>query len=446
MKKMKKLFAVLLTLAMVMGMSLTTFAAKKESATIKVNGADSATLSYAQVIVPDQTTVTGWAFVDGVAAYYTAAFGVSDAQVAIQMMIDNTFTGTQMDKALSDVAKNVTFAPMANPQTVTVAGVYAVKAEEAKFSYKPMAAYVGFGEVVDDAGEVTYEYPSLLDTELNAKKSSIDLTKSVADDDFVTQIGKTLTFTVTTKVPYIPYNATNRSFTVVDAIQGAEYDLTDATVTMDGEPVDAEFVEGDSSFTVDLSALVNADNTNAGKDIVITYKAVVTDLTVNNRAANNVSGTEIDFSETSLVTGSLQLTKVDNTDAKNPLANAEFELLDAQGVALKFTKVGDDYIYNENGETKLVSDEEGLIVVKGLDVGTYKFSETKAPEGYKLVEEDKEATITKDALSASVEFVNTKLSALPSTGGIGTAVFTIGGCAIMVAAAYFFLASRKKES
>ena len=40
---------------------------------------------------------------------------------------------------------------------------------------------------------------------------------------------------------------------------------------------------------------------------------------------------------------------------------------------------------------------------------------------------------------------NTQLSALPSTGGIGTTIFTIGGCAIMIAAAALFFAGRRKE-
>ena len=40
---------------------------------------------------------------------------------------------------------------------------------------------------------------------------------------------------------------------------------------------------------------------------------------------------------------------------------------------------------------------------------------------------------------------NTQLSKLPSTGGIGTTIFTIGGCAIMIAAAALFFAGRRKE-
>lgn len=41
---------------------------------------------------------------------------------------------------------------------------------------------------------------------------------------------------------------------------------------------------------------------------------------------------------------------------------------------------------------------------------------------------------------------NTKLTSLPSTGGIGTTIFTIGGCAIMIIAAALFFASRRKSA
>ena len=42
--------------------------------------------------------------------------------------------------------------------------------------------------------------------------------------------------------------------------------------------------------------------------------------------------------------------------------------------------------------------------------------------------------------------LNTKLSSLPSTGGIGTTIFTIGGCLIMIAAAGLFFASSRKSA
>ena len=44
------------------------------------------------------------------------------------------------------------------------------------------------------------------------------------------------------------------------------------------------------------------------------------------------------------------------------------------------------------------------------------------------------------------EYTDTKLNTLPSTGGIGTTIFTIAGCLIMVTAAGLFFASRKKAN
>ena len=96
--------------------------------------------------------------------------------------------------------------------------------------------------------------------------------------------------------------------------------------------------------------------------------------------------------------------------------------------------------YNTNGTLK----------VTGLDEGNYKFNETKAPKGYSLNPEEKAFTITadetKEVTADAGELINTKLSALPETGGIGTTIFTIVGCGIMIAAAGLFFASRRKEN
>lgn len=70
MKKMKKLFAMLIALTMVLGMSVTAFA--DEKATITINNAGNGKFSYVQVIEADQTKDTGWDFVDGYAQYFTA--------------------------------------------------------------------------------------------------------------------------------------------------------------------------------------------------------------------------------------------------------------------------------------------------------------------------------------------------------------------------------------
>lgn len=56
----KKIGALLVAAIMVLAMASTAFA-DGPTATITVNNADNATLTYAQVIKADQTTRTGWA-------------------------------------------------------------------------------------------------------------------------------------------------------------------------------------------------------------------------------------------------------------------------------------------------------------------------------------------------------------------------------------------------
>ena len=76
MSKIKKVLAMLLTLALVLGMGITTFAAPGDAnSKVTVKNADKATLTIAQVIETDNTAVTGWKFTDGAAASYRTAFG-----------------------------------------------------------------------------------------------------------------------------------------------------------------------------------------------------------------------------------------------------------------------------------------------------------------------------------------------------------------------------------
>ena len=104
----------------------------------------------------------------------------------------------------------------------------------------------------------------------------------------------------------------------------------------------------------------------------------------------------------------------------------------------------------EEGATTTLVATNGTLKVTGLDEGNYEFKETKAPTGYSVNSANKAFTITaSDNAEVSVDagqFVNTKLSALPATGGIGTTIFTIVGCGIMIAAAGLFFASRRKEN
>ena len=80
-------------------------------------------------------------------------------------------------------------------------------------------------------------------------------------------------------------------------------------------------------------------------------------------------------------------------------------------------------------------------------------TDTTLCTGAKITVDDKAvATISTNSEGETVvdgtgaEILNTALQALPSTGGIGTTIFTIGGCAIMIIAAGLFFASRRKSA
>ena len=218
-------------------------------------------------------------------------------------------------------------------------------------------------------------------------------------------------------------------------------------------------VNGDGKgFTIDLSELVaDTANPNAGKKITVTYTAKVKEVTVENKAGSHAAGVDYggDNVPVKLYTGELVLLKYGDGNLDNVLADAEFVLYkDGEETPLTFTKQeSGKYKYApdaEDASATLVTDENGMIYVEGLDVGSYHFEETKAPKGYSINTDGKTLTLTVEGDVATAKLYNegslndTKLNALPSTGGIGTTIFTIGGCAIMIVAAGLFFATRRK--
>lgn len=463
MKKMKRLIALLMTMAMVMGMGVTAFATDK--VTIQVMNEGKATFKYVQVICPNPKKVTGWEFVKPeYAKEYITAFEAKNDQDAIKKLIENgDGSSSEVAAALSGIVNEhkSDFKEMSNPQNVTSAGIYAIIAEEEGYTYNNMAAYVGFGPVSGGT------YPKLTSAVLEAKKTPTTVTKQVTDEDKVVAVGDILTYTIKTKVPYIDPNNNDRTFKITDTLTGAEYYLTgegaQASIQMGSEQVFAgaeKFVMTNNSFSIDLSELILNNNANAGKDIIVTYTVKVTEVDeITNTAGSHISGVKVDSKPgVNVYTGTITLTKYDVEDKSKKLAGAGFEVKKVgSNEALTFTGDNGVYTYDPTGSiTEVFTGNEGTLVLKGLDLGTYNFKETTAPEGYHIANKEggvdvsatlalgegmTEATAT---VTAAAELANSKLSALPSTGGIGTTIFTIAGCAIMIAAAGLFFATRKR--
>ena len=193
---------------------------------------------------------------------------------------------------------------------------------------------------------------------------------------------------------------------------------------------------------------------------LFTYTVKVNETTVENKAGSHAAGVDYGGNNVpvKLFTGELVLMKYGDGDVNKALEGAEFVLYkDGEEVPLTFVKEEKTGKYKyapdtEGADSKLVTDANGYIDVEGLDVGSYHFEETKAPKGYSINTDGKTLTLTVDGEVATAKLYNegglndTKLNSLPSTGGMGTYLFTIIGVVVMAGAAGAFFISRRKGS
>ena len=275
---------------------------------------------------------------------------------------------------------------------------------------------------------------------------------------------------------------------IKDTITGAKYKLNDDNKTMTVNvkvgnvaapelSKDYTVTPGEGTFTLDLTGDTDFDFNNnkfANKTITITYKAIVTGLVIDNDVVIGEGENGVDDKYGSdhedVISGTVTLVKTDDNENEAnriPLAGAEFvvqKTVEGKTVYAIFDTSNKNtltgWTEDIDGATVLTTNNEGKITVNGLAPDTeYEFKETKAPEGYSINETNATVTwsdedITEEeisddnasAITGNASMLDTKLASLPGTGGIGTTIFTIGGCAIMIAAAGLYFASRRKEN
>lgn len=500
MSKVKRILSVIMAMVMVLAMSVPTFAGTVTPSKITVNNLDAkATITWLQIIEPSQSTATGWTFTNGALAEFqkVGTFSSLDEQQILWKLIkyadkDNkvtvpadTIAATAADfqAAMTNVQKNLGNSYVhtdvtSNEITARKAGVYAIKAETtdtANYAYSPMAAFVSFKPYTTA--------PTALDNEtVNAKRTTIKIEKTSSETDGVVEIDKEVEYIVTTNVPYISDDVEDKDvkYTITDTITGAEYSAKDGTLNVtvilgEGEAAKTETRQvtvtpgtTGQSFVLDLSDIAK-DRRNANLSLVIKYKAIVKSEIVENTVEPNDGNHTFTPKTNTLYTAKITMTKTGEANVK--LAGAGFVVYRVDGEKTYYALVKKDnskttnneYVvtgWTENFETAkaernlVMTDSEGKVVVRGLDdTYTYKFKEVKAPEGYSVNTDDSTATWdvstdekpqTPDKRTGTASMTDTKLSALPSTGGIGTTIFTIGGCAIMIVAAGLFFATRRK--
>lgn len=459
----KKISAILMAAIMVLAMASTAFAAKvTDKYTNKITVTNLAadvetTLKLYNIIYLDQNNAGNqtWQVVEWAKKYIS-----EDTVTGNFNITDSAGLKAAADSRNADVTEKETGTT--HEFSNLPIGAYVICASDVKGVYSLMVA-----NTYDKDGE-TYMADKAAD--VVAKMESYNVTKQT-EDKFVHR-GQRVNFTVTTQMASKTKanGDTLTTFKVVDTSTGLKADsFVLDSVKIAGQKVNVDKTkvtsitgnDGKVTYTVDLSDFIST--TDAGTTIEVKYSAIVeNDHTYNNSATVNSNTVNYVPGIVNGYTGNVTLEKVD-TNGKT-LNGAEFQLLKVTPVekeGAEATKTPVNVVRVNDGEYKVALEGEtvatttlvatnGTLKVTGLDEGDYEFEETKAPTGYKVSSENKAFTITPDEtkevfVDAGV-FKNTKLSALPSTGGMGTYLFTIIGVVVMAGAAGAFFISRRKGS
>lgn len=273
--------------------------------------------------------------------------------------------------------------------------------------------------------------------------------------------------------------------------------LVDASNYALATPETDEDLEDDITFEVQFNydKLTTDDHYRTAKYVHVVYNATLNEDAFEEDALGNDAYVGVNTNpydedsyektevEKEVYTYGINVTKVDAEDGV-ALLGAEFKLYSDAACKNEIKFVGANGTYtrakNQEGESVTLSTNGlGQINLGGLDVGTYYLKEVKAPDGYQLPsDKDAVTTLVMDDTTGgnpngadgnldsgtatgsmveenttatngnmlSFKLMNTKPGfELPTTGGMGTVLFTAGGLVIMACGAALVLVTLKKK-
>ena len=303
--------------------------------------------------------------------------------------------------------------------------------------------------------------------ELKINTGAVEVSKEIVGGDIDTKkttasAGDTVTFKLTAsvagskEVPLTEYTIHDNLSDSFDTPAVTEVMVGSTKLSTSDYTVDVSS-QSDIKISLSESYLEAAkEGTNgfyASSDVVVTLKAVLKDTAVSgNTATANSNSDRLTYTNTYgqteksgetvyVYTFDLPVFKYDGTtDNKTGLGNATFELKTKEGTLI---------------DTK-ATDSSGNVTFAKLGAGTYKVNETVAPVGYNLNSSEYTVvisttgviTVTVDGNSSTVNQVEVPdyPVTVPSTGGMGTMMFYVGGAALIACAGVLLFVLKRKKA
>ena len=287
-------------------------------------------------------------------------------------------------------------------------------------------------------------------------------------DDISVEVGQTVAFVITGKVPDTTGFDTY-TFEISDAMSSGLTFNKDVQVYVDGSLLEDHFTlkntpaeEGATGFVLSIDVMQLQELT--GKQIKVTYSAVVNEDAVSviqeNDAKLKYSNDPTDSSkfttipdEVKLYTAKIVIDKFETGNEDKKLAGAQFVLMNGNSEFYAYDASTEtvSWVAEQKDATVITTDDLGSGAFIGLEDGTYTLKEIKAPAGYNLLTNTIDITVAgsdSDDTTLTVEaaVANNTGSQLPSTGGMGTTVFYILGVSMMVVSAVLFVIRKQRRN
>lgn len=466
MKTMRKLFRVLLALAMTLALAVPAFAAETTG---------SITITNPQ----GDHTYTAYKIFDVTYSGDNYSYTISDTDTAFNTV-----------KAYADVAANGL-----NLTAVADTGKYNVSSS-AGFSAASFAQYLktkadslgtstafiedgntmkasglalGYYFVSSTSGTVC-ELATAKDIQIRDKNEVPEIKKDVDDNDRTVEIGQKLTYTITGKVPSTK-GYDEFTYQVTDTMtEGLTYNK-DVKVTIGGTDVTAAatITNSENGFVASVNMMHYQDQID--KPVVITYTATVNEKAIQSDKETNTAtlkysndpANKDSFKESSVkvevFSFNIVINKYATGNENTKLEGAKFVLKNNDGKYYKCdtaTKAV-SWVDDKSAATEVSTDANGAARFDGLQAGTYSLEETVAPAGYNQLTKDITIVLDKNG-SATIDgaasapgadhslttgVANSTGTVLPETGGTGIVIFVALGALAVICSGVFLVTNKR---